>query len=66
MLQMQGQPHSFKKFSKALSTNCTSHNNSGRLQHTTFINGQILETEIEQGHSETNKSYETNGFNTYL
>jgi exonuclease III len=39
---------------------------SGRLQHTTFINGQIMETETKQGHSETNRSYETNGLNRYL
>jgi exonuclease III len=50
----------------AQSTHCTSHNNSGRLQHTTFINGQIMETETKQRHSETNRSYETNGFNRYL
>ena len=36
------------------------------LQHTTFINGQIMETETKQGHSETNRSYETNGSNRYL
>jgi hypothetical protein len=56
---MQGQPHSFKgNFSKTQSTHCTSHNNSGRLQHPTLINGQILETESKQRHSETNRSYE--------
>jgi hypothetical protein len=33
-----------RNFSKAQSTYCTSHNNSGRLQHTTFINGQIVDT----------------------
>jgi exonuclease III len=38
----------------------------GRLQHTTFINGQIMETETKQGHSETNRSDETNGLNRYL
>jgi exonuclease III len=32
----------------------------------TFINGQIMETETKQGHSETNRSYETNGFIRYL
>jgi hypothetical protein len=52
--------------SKAQSTHCTSHNNSGRLQHNTFINGQIMETETKQGHSETKRSHETNGFNRYL
>jgi hypothetical protein len=38
----------------------------GRLQHLTLINGQILETETKQRHSETNRSYEPNGFNRYL
>ena len=66
MFRMQGHPHILKKFSKAQSTHCTSHNNSGRLQHTTFINGQIVETETKQGHSETNRSYETNGPDRYL
>ena len=36
------------------------------LQHTTFINGQIVETETKQGHRETNRSYETNGPDRYL
>ena len=45
---------------------CTSHNNSGRLQHTTFNNRKIVETETKQGHTETNRSYKTNGFNRYL
>ena len=40
--------------------------NRGRLQHTTFINGQIMETENKQGHSETNRTYEINGSNRYL
>jgi hypothetical protein len=35
-----------KNFSKAQSTHCTSHNNSGRLQHPTLVNGQIMESEI--------------------
>ena len=55
MLQMQGHPHFKRNFTKAQSPHCTSHNNSGRLQHTIFINGQIVETEIKQGHSETKK-----------
>ena len=37
-----------KIFSKAQTTHCTSHNNSGRLQHPTLTNGQILETESQQ------------------
>ena len=32
----------------------------------TLISGQIMETETKQRHSETNRSYETNGFNIYL
>ena len=32
----------------------------------TLINWQILETETKQRHIETNRSYETNGFNRYL
>jgi hypothetical protein len=66
MLQMQDKPDSLKKFTKVQNTHCTSHNNSGRLQQTTFINGQIVETETKQGQSETKRSCETNGFNRYL
>jgi hypothetical protein len=43
-----------------------SHNNSGRLQHPTLSNGQIIETETKQRHSEINRSYEPNGSNSYL
>jgi hypothetical protein len=32
----------------------------------TLINRQILKTETKQRHIETNRSYETNGFNRYL
>jgi exonuclease III len=46
-------------FSKA--THCTSHNNSGRIQHPTIINGQIQETETKQRHIAANRTYETNG-----
>jgi hypothetical protein len=66
MLQTQGQPHSLKKLCKTQSTHCTSHNNSERLQHTTFTNGQIIETETKQGYSETNRIYEINGSNIYV
>jgi hypothetical protein len=52
-----------RNFSKAQNTHCTSYNNIGRGQHPTLINGQILETEIKQRHSETKRSYETNGLN---
>jgi hypothetical protein len=31
----------------------------------TLINGQILKTKTKQRHGETNRSYETNGFNRY-
>jgi hypothetical protein len=55
-----------RKFTKAQSTHCTSHNNNGRLQHHTLINGQIIETKTKQRYSETNRSYETNRFNGYL
>jgi hypothetical protein len=43
-----------------------SHNKSGRLQHPTLINGLMLKRENKQRHIETNRSYETNGFNRYL
>ena len=33
---------------KAQNTHSTKHNNNGRFQHLTLINGQILETETEQ------------------
>ena len=54
-----------KETLEKLKAHIATHNNSGRLQHTTF-NWQIVETETKQGHSETNRSYETNGFNRYL
>jgi exonuclease III len=71
MFQIQGHPHSKKKnknktFTKAQSTHCTTHNNSSRLQHHTLTNGQIMETETEQRHIETNRSSETNEFNRYI
>jgi hypothetical protein len=50
-------------FTKAQSTHCTSHINIGRFQYPTLINGHILETETKEKHSETNRSYEPNGFN---
>jgi hypothetical protein len=65
MLQMQGHPHSLKKLWKSQNTHCTTHNNSGRLQQPTLINGQFLETESKLRYSETKRSYETNGFNWY-
>ena len=47
-------------FTRAQSAHCTSHNNSERPQHPTLSNGQIMETETKQRHSENNRSYETN------
>jgi hypothetical protein len=55
-----------RNFTKAQSTHCTSHNNSRGLQHLTLINGQIMETQTKQRHSETNRSYGPNGFNRHL
>ena len=66
MLHVQGHPHPVSNFSKAQNTHCKAHNNNGRLHHPMVINGQIIETETKQRHSETNRSYETNGFNRYL
>ena len=63
MFQMQEHPHSLRNFRKAQNTHCTTQNNSGKLQHPNLINGQILEIEMKQRHSETNRSYVTNGFN---
>jgi hypothetical protein len=63
MIQMKGQPHSLKKLSKAQDTHCTSHTNTGKLQHPTLIVGQIPESETKQRQVETNRSYEPNGFN---
>jgi hypothetical protein len=38
-----------RNFTKAQSTYCSSHNNnSGRLQHPTLINGQIMEIEMNR------------------
>jgi hypothetical protein len=56
----------YSTYSNAQRTHCSSQNNNIRLQHHTLINGQILETETKQRHSETNRNYETNGFNRYL
>ena len=51
---------------KAQNTHSTKHNNNGRFQHLTLINGQIQETETEQRQIETNRSYEINGSDRYL
>jgi hypothetical protein len=42
------------------------YNNSGRFAHPILSNGQIMETETKQRHSETTRSYEPNGSNRYL
>jgi len=47
-----------RHYTKTQSTHCTTHNNSGRFQHATLINGQILETETKQRYRETNRSHE--------
>jgi hypothetical protein len=66
MLQVQGHHIHKRNFSKAQSTQQIPHNNSGRLQHLTLSNGQIMETETKQRHSETNRIYEPNRSNRYL
>jgi len=38
----------------------------GKKSGTTFTKGQIMERETKQGHSEINRSYETNGSDRYL
>jgi hypothetical protein len=48
------------------STHYTTHNNNRRLQHPTFINGQIMETQTKQRQGETKGSSYTNGFSTHL
>ena len=48
-----------KNSTKAQSTYYTAHNNSGRLQHPTIINGRILDGDTGQRHSETNRIYES-------
>jgi hypothetical protein len=40
--------------------------NSGRIQHPTLTNGQVIETETKQRHSESNRGYEPNRFDRYL
>ena len=55
-----------RNFSSAQNTECTSHNNSERFQHSILINGQIMEIQTKQRHRETNRSYGPNEFNRYL
>jgi hypothetical protein len=40
-----------KETAENQSIHCTSHNNIGRFQHPTLINGQILKTEILSFHA---------------
>ena len=42
------------------------HITSGRLQHLTFINRQVIEKESKQRNNESNRIYETNGPKQYL
>ena len=37
-----------RNFIKAQNTHCTPHINSGRLQHPTLTNGQVIETELNR------------------
>jgi hypothetical protein len=39
--------------------------NSGRLQHPTVYNGQVMETETKHRNNETNRRYHSNGLNRY-
>ena len=49
-----------------LKTHLTPDNNFGILQHPILTNGQNIERETKQRHSETNRGYELNVFNIYL
>ena len=51
-----------KNFTKAQNA----HNSSVRLQHPPLTNGQVIETETKQRHSETKRGYEPHEFNRYL
>jgi len=59
-------PTFIKETLQNLKAHSTSHKNSGRFQHPTLINGQMMETQTKQKHRETNRSYEPNGLNKYL
>jgi hypothetical protein len=66
MIQMQEHPHLQRNFSKAQNTHWTPDNNSGRFQHPTVTNGQVIEKENKKRHSEINRGYEPNEFYRYL
>ena len=51
-----------RNVSKAQNKHWTSHNKSGRFQHPTLTNGQVIETETKLRHSETKRGYEPNEF----
>ena len=57
MLQIEGTHIHKRNPTKAQKIHCTPHNYSGRPQHSILNNGQIMETETEQGCSETNRGY---------
>jgi hypothetical protein len=42
------------------------HINSGRVQHPTLTNQQVIQTKLKQRNNETNRHYESNGPNSYL
>ena len=46
-----------RNFTKAQSTYCPSHNNSGNFQYLTLIDRQITEIETKQRHSDINRRY---------
>ena len=55
-----------KKFTKSQNTHCTSHNNCGKFQYPTLINGHFMKTYTKQKHIGTQRSNGLNGFNRHL
>ena len=55
-----------RNFTTTQNTHLTPHYNSGSFQHPILNNGQVIDTETNQRHSETKRGYEPNGFNRYL
>jgi hypothetical protein len=53
-----------RNFTKTQNTHWIPHSNNGRFQHPTLLNGQVIEIETKQRHSEIKR--EPNGFNRYL
>ena len=66
MLQIQCTLIHIRNPTKAQKIHCIPHNNSGRPQQPTLNNGQIMEIETEQGHSETSRGYEPIGIDWHL